>query len=129
MSISGLIVALVLVIVIPSISSAECAWVLWQKSKGTQYFETGLPVRSGTGWEVIGAHKTLDLCQKDKPREYEKMKTRFVEGGIIAKIDSINEESLVLHFSSGETPNGKQKGGWMELTLVCLSDAVDPRGK
>src|SRR5262245_27005170 len=58
------------------------------------------------------------------------MLTREVVHRLIHRnCESVNEESLVLHFGSGESARGKLKGGWMELSLVCLSDAVDPSRK
>ncbi|HPI56690.1 MAG TPA: hypothetical protein PKV94_07760 [Syntrophales bacterium] len=103
----------VLIICLPSSSSAAEAWVLWKKNEVVS--KTG---SKDTSWEIISGHPTYDTCQKAKAITYRteyKIHYEYLGKEFMRPVEN---ESLTLM-----SPNTK-----IILYFKCLPDTIDPRG-
>jgi len=101
-------------------ASAECAWVLWQKS----FSSRDIPHGASALWVVVNAHNNRNACEA-------------------ALADSVAESTRVLNFGLSVFPSvgaevtvGKnwveehkpEDSSWNAFHFFCLPDTVDPRG-
>src|SRR5262249_4067004 len=99
-------------------ASAECAWVLWQKSFSRD------PQGPAELWVVVNAHDNHKVCGATLVDE-------------VAKSERLSRAALRVFPSAGaEVTVGKnwvsehkpEDSSWLTFQFFCLPDTVDPRG-
>src|SRR5262245_8076121 len=88
----GLVAAVLILLTAGGSAWAECAWVLWQENTGDR-----------VSWEIQGAHKSLDECQKTQMRIWEVVGTRCDREQCpgVEKVSKVAPNYISLAFKGG----------------------------
>ncbi len=133
--IGSLIVAVVLVV--PVVVSAECAWVLWTKKETRgkeQNPRTGQWIPSQwTEWEATAGRSTQPECNRllldSQRREFDSWRRMYqVDDGTALEMPLIytSRKGQVSMFQNSVTTKSGDNMGYT-FDYFCLPDTIDPR--
>jgi hypothetical protein len=110
------------VLCISSRSSAECGWVLWEK---TEVIETN--VNHNVFWKIQNAYSNYDQCLQAKKRVWQVIKDQAIEEkkqmSTISEIKEVPNELVIKTYK-----DNKNILSWSD-ELYCLPGTLDPREK
>ncbi len=98
------------------------AWVFWTKTIMD-------PDQGRSGWEVVGAWETKAECEQAKAQRMKTIKSNWewiMEKGKKLRPDIAHENWMRISEDSGTL---KTPGLYVDVTLFCLPDTIDPREK
>lgn len=111
--------SVIILIGFSSLSYAECAWVLWEKTTSMHFSE-----ENTIKWELIGANEKKFQCDKSLIAFWRRMIKVEKETWSFADVSAPTAGLIIIDF--------KDKDGHsihIIKELLCLPDTVDPRKK
>jgi len=108
--------AFVILILLPQIVSAECAWILWEK---TRIFYT---TTSQENWKIIQTSKVASECQEGLA----KIVKKYAAPDLKTALDKFEKNNASLRYVSTYDATGKAMSV-VFIDLNCLPDTIDPR--
>ena len=105
-------VLVVMLMVLPQIGHAACAWVLWKKHAAPLV---------DIAWSIMGSSETSDKCEKALAEEFQRRLSAHKKSDVVESITSAGKGSIQTRVIYG----GQQFD--TVVTYYCLPDTVDPR--
>ena len=111
------VVTMMLLLGSASVATAECAWVLWNRSS-----ELSAGVGSvSTLWVILDAFEDRMACVPERDRGWKREVKKYRNSGSYKRVQDQPEDNGFFYLAStGE------KGS---VRFVCLPDTLDPREK